>query len=122
MTHVTESLARSVSSWGARLAYGETVVVGEHELVPVAFAGFGFGAGEGSGEAPAGGESAAGRSEGSGGGGGGFSIPVGAYVSGPGGMTFQPNPVALVVVAVPLVAAVGMAVAQVVRAARTGGR
>lgn len=118
-TRLTDSLARSVSSWGARLCYGEAVVVGGQELVPVALAGFGFGAGEGSVDAPDGGDPAAGRTEGSGGGGGGFAIPVGAYVAGPGGLTFHPNPVALVAAVVPLVAAVGMAVAQVVRAART---
>lgn len=116
---LTESLARSVSSWGARLSYGEAVVVGGQELVPVAFAGFGFGAGEGAADAPDGAGAATGRNEGSGGGGGGFAIPVGAYIDGPGGVTFHPNPVALVVVAAPLVAAVGAAVARVVRAART---
>jgi len=116
---LTESLARSVSSWGARLSYGEAVVIGGQDVVPVAFAGFGFGAGEGAADAPDGTGAATGRNEGSGGGGGGFAIPVGAYVSGPGGVTFRPNPVALVVAVVPLVATVGVAVAQVVRAART---
>ena len=118
MTNLTESLAQSVSSWGARLTYGEKATVGGQELVPVAFACFGFGAGEGSGDAPDDAESSAGRTEGSGGGGGGFAFPVGAYVGGPGGLTFHPNPIALVVVAIPLVSAIGMALAQVVRASR----
>lgn len=118
MTHVAEKLAESVPSWGARLVYGERTTVGGHEILPVALAAFGFGGGQGSGDAPASGESPAGRSEGSGGGGGGYAVPVGAYVATPDGLVFRPNPVTLVAVAVPLVTAIGMAVAQVVRAAR----
>lgn len=118
MTNLTERLAQSVSSWGATLTYGETTTVGGHELVPVALAGFGFGGGEGSGEPTEGGEAPAGRTEGSGGGGGGFAVPLGAYVSGPDGVAFRPNPITLIVVTVPLVSAVGVALAQIIRALR----
>ena len=118
MARVLETLSESVPSWGAKLAFGEKVTVDGHELVPVALVGFGFGGGEGSGEAPENGTIPAGRGEGSGGGGGGYAVPVGAYVGGPDGPRFLPNPVALMVLAVPLVSAVGWAVAQIVRAKR----
>ncbi|QTE28127.1 hypothetical protein [Pengzhenrongella sicca] len=119
MANLTEKLAQSVSSWGTKLTYGETTIVGGHELVPVALVAFGFGAGEGAGEMPDGGDSPASRGEGSGGGGGGYAVPIGAYVGGPGGLKFQPNLIALVVVAVPLVSAVGVALAQIIRALRS---
>ena len=61
---------------------------------------------------PEGGSTPAGRGEGSGGGGGGYVVPIGAYVGGPDGLKFRPNPVAGLMVAVPLVSAVGWAVAR----------
>ncbi|MEP7763724.1 hypothetical protein [Sanguibacter sp. 25GB23B1] len=118
MTNLTEALAQSVSSWGVRLTYGEKGTLGGQEIIPVALACFGFGGGEGAGITPDDGEPAPGRSEGSGGGGGGFAVPIGAYIAGPAGPVFHPNPVALVAVTVPLVSALGMAVAQIVRATR----
>ena len=118
MARVLETLSESVPSWGAKLAFGEKVTVDGYELVPVALVGFGFGGGEGSGETPEVGTIPAGRGEGSGGGGGGYAVPVGAYVGSPDGVKFRPNPVALLVLAVPLVSAVGWAVAQIVRAKR----
>ncbi|MET0789805.1 MAG: hypothetical protein ABWY33_11235 [Cellulomonas sp.] len=118
MTNLLEKLASSVPSWGAKLAYGEKVSLGGQELVPVALVAFGFGGGEGSSEVPDGGESPTGRGEGSGGGGGGYAVPIGAYVGGPDGVAFRPNVVALIAVSAPLVSAVGVAVAQVVRAFR----
>ena len=120
MPSIVERLAASVPGWGARVAYGEPTTVGGQELVPVALVIFGFGGGEGSGESPASGTVPAGKGEGSGGGGGGYALPVGAYVGGPGGVRFRPNPIAVAVIAVPLIAAAGMAVAQIIRAAGSG--
>lgn len=117
MTNLIEKLADSVPSWGATLAYGEKTAVGGRELVPAALVVFGFGGGEGSGEAPEGGPEPAGRGEGRGGGGGGYAVPVGAYVDGPNGPRFRPNVIALVVASVPLVTAVGLALARIIRAA-----
>jgi len=119
MANLTEKLAQSVSSWGTKLAYGERSVVGGQDLIPVALVGFGFGGGQGAGELPEGSDSLASRGEGSGGGGGGYVVPIGAYVGGPDGLKFQPNLIALVVVAVPFVSAVGVALAQIIRAFRT---
>ena len=112
MTDLIEKFTESLPSWGARLAYGEKTTIDGHDLLPVAFVVFGFGAGEGSGEQPASDAASAGRGEGSGAGGGGYSLPIGAYVAGPGGIRFRANPVALIAVAVPLVSALGWALAR----------
>ena len=104
-------------SWGAKLAYGDAATVGGQEILPVALVIIGFGGGEGSGETPERDDTPAGRGEGSGGGGGGFAIPVGAYVGSTGEARFVPNPIALAMVAVPLVSAVGWAIARIIGAA-----
>jgi uncharacterized spore protein YtfJ len=106
MAKVLEKLAESVPSWGAKVAYGEKTTLNGQDFVPAAIVVFGFGGGEGSGESLEGGEFPAGRGEGSGGGGGAYVIPVGAYVGGPRGLRFHPNPVAIMALAVPLVSAV----------------
>lgn len=113
MAKLSESLAALVPTWGAKMAYGERTTLGGHELVPVALVVFGFGGGEGSGEMPEGGTTPAGRGEGSGGGGGGYVVPIGAYVGGPDGLRFRPNPFAMLMVAVPLVSAAGWAVSRI---------
>ena len=118
MGKLIENLAESVPAWGAKVAYGEKTTVDGQEVVPVALVGFGFGGGEGSGELPESRTPVAGKGEGSGGGGGGFSVPIGAYINGPDGLRFRPNSIALAVVAVPLVTAIGGAFALVVGAAR----
>jgi uncharacterized spore protein YtfJ len=115
MTTITERLAQSVPSWGARLAYGDQITLNGQDVLPVAFVVFGFGGGEGSGELPDTDGLPAKNGEGSGGGGGGYSLPIGAYVGGPGGLRFRPNPVALLVVAVPLVSAIGWAISRIRR-------
>jgi uncharacterized spore protein YtfJ len=122
MANIIEKLAESVPSWGVKLAYGEKTTVDGHELVPVALVGFGFGGGEGSSEQPDGGLGPAGMGvgEGRGGGGGGYAVPIGAYVGGADGLQFRPNRIALMVVAVPVITAVGLALAQLVRAFRGG--
>jgi hypothetical protein len=120
MTSLPEKLSAQVPSWGAKLAYGETITLDGQDVVPVALVAFGFGGGEGHGseELPEGGTAAVHRGEGSGGGGGGCAVPIGAYVGGPGGPRFRPNPIALIVVAVPLVSAAGWALAQIISALR----
>ena len=122
MAKLIENLAESVPAWGAKVAYGEKTTVDGRELVPVALVAFGFGGGEGSGDMPASEKTPAGRGEGSGGGGGGYSVPIGAYIGGPDGLRFRPNTIALAVVAVPLVTALGAALAVIVGAARYAGR
>lgn len=117
MANLVERLADAVPSWGVKLAYGEKTTVDGQELVPVALAAFGFGAGEGSGETPGQDKLPAGKGEGSGGGGGGYAVPIGAYIGGPDGLHFRPNPMALMAVAVPLVTALGWALSRIIRAA-----
>ncbi|KQX05182.1 MULTISPECIES: hypothetical protein [unclassified Leifsonia] len=116
MSTLTERLAQSVPSWGARLAYGDKTTLDGHEILPVAVVVFGFGGGEGSGDVPdADGPGADRRGDGSGGGGGGYALPIGAYVGGPDGPVFRPNPIAMIAVAIPLVSAVGLALARLSR-------
>lgn len=121
MAKIIENLAESVPAWGAKVAYGEKTTVDGRELVPVALVAFGFAGGEGSGDMPESEKTPAGRGEGSGGGGGGYSVPIGAYIGGPDGLKFRPNTIALAVVAVPLVTALGAALAVIVGAARWAG-
>ena len=115
MAKVLEELARTVPTWGAKMSYGEKTTLNGQDFVPAALVVFGFGGGEGSGESEGDGTTPAGRGEGSGGGGGGYAIPVGAYIGGPNGLRFHPNPVAMIALAVPLVSAVGWAAAAVAR-------
>ena len=117
MANVLQIMAASVPSWGTRLAYGDTETVDDRQLLPVAVVAFGFGAGEGSGDIPDTDFSPARAGEGSGGGGGGYALPIGAYTTGPDGLVFRPNPIALLAVTVLLVSTVGTALVRIVRAA-----
>ena len=121
MASPLESLTASAPSWGAKMAFGESVTVGGREVVPAALVIFGFGGGGGSGTWPARGKAPEGEGEGSGGGGGGYVLPIGAYVGGPDGLRFRPNLVAMVIVSVPLVSAIGWGLARIITAARSGG-
>ena len=118
MTKLSETLAGAVPSWGAKVAYGEKSAIDGRELVPVALVAFGFGGGEGSGDMPENDKTPAGRGEGSGGVGGGYAVPIGAYIGGPDGLKFRPNTIALAVLAVPLVSAIGAALAVIIGASR----
>ena len=104
-------------------AHGEPVRVGDRTVIPVAFVTCGAGGGEdgrgkdvsaGTGVAAA--EESAGGA--SGGGGGGMAIPLGAYIAGPNGVKFDPNPVPLVLAAAPVVCVVGWAITHIVKAWR----
>jgi hypothetical protein len=117
MANGLETLAGSIPSWGAKLAYGDKTTLDGLELLPVAVVVFGFGAGEGSGELPDDDLGPARKGEGSGGGGGGYSIPIGAYANGPDGLAFRANPIALVAVSALLVSVVAGALVRVIRAA-----
>lgn len=102
-------LADSVKSTaGVRTAYGEPVTLDDVTVIPVALAWFGFGGGTGP-EEP---------SVGNGGGGGGASVPVGAYIKDRTGVRFEPNPVALLAVAIPFVFVTTRGLAAVLRALR----
>lgn len=102
----TERLAAGVPDRGIGLAYGPARTVGGVELVPVAFVTYGFGALDESGRF------------GSGGGGGGVAIPLGAYGVRDGNVQFRANPVALLSLLIPVIGALGLAVATVIKAAK----
>jgi uncharacterized spore protein YtfJ len=103
MTSLPVRIADTLKNFGAQVAYGQEREIEGTTFVPVALVGYGFGGG-GDGE------------ENGGGGGGAWAIPVGAYVGDSLGVRFQPNPIALVAVAVPLVWASGKALARIVKA------
>lgn len=122
MSNLVEKMTESVPSWGAKLAFGESTTIGGQEVVPAALVIFGFGGGGGSGSWPEHEFSPEGQGEGSGGGGGGYALPLGAYVGGPDGLKFRPNPVAVIIASVPLVTALGFAIARIVSAAASPSR
>jgi uncharacterized spore protein YtfJ len=100
-------LAENVkTSAGVHVAYGDPVQLGETTLIPVAIGAFGFGGGESEHESM----------PGTGGGGGGASVPIGAYVSDANGARFEPNPIALLTVAIPFVWAITAGLALVLHA------
>ena len=106
---LTEKLAAGVPDRSVKLAYGEKQTVDGVEFVPVAFVSYGFGGGEGFEEM--------GNGSGSGGGGGGVAIPLGAYIAGPDGLRFRPNPIALLSAAIPVIGVLGWAISKIVKAA-----
>jgi hypothetical protein len=105
MSALIERLADKVPSRGVTLAYGEKIELDGEELVPVALVTYGFGGGGD-------------QDDNGGGGGGGAAIPVGAYVRRGETLTFQPNLVALMAVAIPLVVSAGWALSKIARALR----
>jgi uncharacterized spore protein YtfJ len=103
MTSLPVRLADTLKQFGAQVAYGDEREIEGTTFVPVALVGYGFGGGGDADEDAAGG-------------GGAWAIPVGAYVGDSLGVRFQPNPVALAAVAIPLVWTSGKALARIVKA------
>lgn len=107
MSNLVEKLAdRIPGALGSKLNYGEPIMLGGVETVPVSLVWFGFGGGSGGDES----------GEAGGGGGGGVSIPVGVYVASREGPRFRPNPVTMMVLLVPVLGIGGPALAKLVRA------
>src|SRR3954468_24146192 len=109
MSNITEKLAETVPDRGIKIAYGDKVTVGGTEMVPVAFVSYGFGGGTMGGKGNLGSERDA-DMNGDGAGGGGVSIPVGAYIAGPEGLQFHPNPITTLWVSIPVIAVLGWAI------------
>ena len=103
MVNLVEKIGETVSSLGVNRNYGDPVTIDGVELVPVSIVWYGFGGGGGD-------------SESGGGGGGGASLPIGAYVSGPDGPSFEPNLIALLVAVIPVTWVGGKALARIIRA------
>lgn len=107
-----------ISRAGVRAAYGDPVELDGTTILPVAFTTFGFGSGKAklqaedeNGEAresdePSDGDMMAG---------GGVSLPLGAYVTRDGYTRFEPNPIPLIVVAIPFVCVLGRAIRKIIR-------
>lgn len=111
MESIAAQLAEKLSNIGAKTSYGAPIEVDGATIIPVALASFGFGGGETEQN-----DDAKPDPGGSGGGGGGMSVPVGAYVTRNGTTRFEPNPIALLAVCVPLVTATTFGVARIVKA------
>lgn len=101
--HIVEHLSDGVKARAVQLAYGEPIDADGTTLVPVAFVSYGFGGG---GDAESNG----------GGGGGGVSIPLGMYSTRDGLTQFHPNPVVVMILAVPLVTAAGILISRILKA------
>ncbi|MFC7790415.1 hypothetical protein ACU045_15695 [Microbacterium sp. MAHUQ-60] len=103
MPHIALELGKQVASFGVKSSYGEPQDVDGVNITPVALTWAGFGGGSGQDDSGAGG-------------GGGVSIPLGVYVRREEGLRFEPNPVALLAVAIPFVWVAGRALSRVIRA------
>ena len=101
--HIVEKLAESVKARAVQLAYGDPIEANGATLVPVAFVSYGFGGGGDS-------------EDNGGGGGGGASIPLGMYATRDGVTKFHANPVAVMILAVPLVTAAGILLSRILKA------
>jgi hypothetical protein len=103
MPNIALELGQRAADFGVKSAYGEQQDVDGVKLIPVAVTWSGFGGGS--------------DEVGNGGGaGGGYAIPVGAYVARGGNLRFEPNPIALLAVAVPFLFVAGRAISRVIRA------
>jgi hypothetical protein len=91
---------------GIGLAYGPARTVDGVEIIPIAFVTYGFGALDKSGRF------------GAGGGDGGVAIPLGAYGAREGGLQFRPNTVAVLSLVIPIIGALGLALAKIVTATK----
>lgn len=102
MPNIALELGKQTADFGVRSAYGAQEDVDGTKMIPVALTWSGFG----------GGSDEAGNG---GGAGGGYAIPIGAYISRGGNLRFEPNPVALLAVAIPFVFVTGRALSRVIR-------
>lgn len=104
MVQYAVEIAKQVANFGVQSAYGEAQQLDGTTVIPVALVASGFGGG---------GENETGAN---GGGGGSYSIPLGVYVKDEDRVSFRPNIIALLVVAVPFVCVAGRALSRVIRA------
>ena len=102
MANLVENLAEKMSSIGIKASYGDPVMIGGVEVVPVAWVQFGFGGGSDD-------------EDNAGGGGGGMSVPLGVDVPGQDGPTFRPNIISLLAVLIPVLWVGSHAIARVLK-------
>ena len=102
MPNIALELGKQSATFGVHSAYGEQMDVNGVRIIPVALAWTGFGGGSD-------------ESGNGGGGGGGYSVPLGAYVRKGDDLTFEPNIVSLLAVAIPFAWVVGRTLSRVIR-------
>ncbi len=110
MTNLVAQLAENVKNAGVGTVYGDPLDIDGSTIVPVAFAWYGFGGGS---DLP--------DSEGNvagGGGGGGATWPIGAYIATDGEVRFQPNVIALLAVATPVIWISGKVLVKLIKTLR----
>lgn len=103
MPNIALELGQQSAHFGVRSAYGDQIDVDGVKIVPVALAWSGFGGGS--------------DDSGNGGGGGGsYAVPLGAYIRKGDSLTFEPNIVSFLAVAIPFVWVAGRSLSRVIRA------
>jgi len=100
MPNIALELGKQSATFGVKGAYGEQVDVDGVRIVPVALVWSGFGGG----------------ADEAGNGGGGYAVPLGAYIRKGDSITFEPNIVSFLAVAIPFVWVAGRALSRVIRA------
>lgn len=103
MPNIALELGKQSANLGVHSVYGEQVDVDGVRMVPVALSWSGFGGGSD-------------ESGNGGGGGGGYAVPLGAYIRKGDSLTFEPNIVSFLAVAIPFVWVAGRALSRVIRA------
>jgi hypothetical protein len=103
MPNIALELGKQSAHFGVNSAYGEQIDVDGVRLVPVALSWSGFGGGSD-------------ESGNGGGGGGSYAVPLGAYIRKGDSLTFEPNIVSFLAVAIPFVWVAGRALSRVIRA------
>jgi hypothetical protein len=103
MPNIALELGKQSATFGVHSAYGEQVDVDGVRIIPVALAWTGFGGGSD-------------ESGNGGGGGGSYAVPLGAYIRKGDTITFEPNIVSFIAVAIPFVWVAGRALSRVIRA------
>ncbi|SFS06221.1 hypothetical protein SAMN04487846_2080 [Microbacterium sp. cf046] len=103
MPNIALELGKQSATFGAKSAYGDQVDIDGVRIIPVALTWSGFGGGSD-------------ESGNGGGGGGGYAVPLGAYIRKGDSLTFEPNMVSFLAVAIPFVWVAGRALSRVIRA------
>lgn len=103
MPNIALELGQQSANFGVHSAYGDPIDVDGVKIIPVALSWSGFGGGSD-------------ESGNGGGGGGNWAAPLGAYVRKGDSLSFEPNIVSFLAVAIPFVWVAGRALSRVIRA------
>lgn len=102
MPNIALELGKNAASLGVKSAYGEPQEADGAQFTPVALTFSGFAGGN--------------AEDSEGGAGGGVAVPLGVYVRREEGLRFEPNVIALLVVATPFIWTASRAISRIIRA------